>query len=160
MSNAILLPVLIVLSYLIFLLKNAGQVFKYASASKFGNKVSNMVLEKKGFKIYNGSKETNDAGGLNEFKIDSNIYLKTGPKKQPGFLDNKIVRTKKELNSQLKHLELILALESPLTILASKSKCTTKRLEEFIKIKKEVQLKIIELSQTISYYQSNKINLC
>ncbi|RIA08541.1 hypothetical protein OE09_0356 [Flavobacteriaceae bacterium MAR_2010_72] len=160
MSNIILLILLIAVSYFIFLIESKTTMFGYANLIAFGNNdLFNLFQEltkpKKDFSL-NLNREKSQ---LNEFRTDSNQDLIAKTIKQPLHLD-KTITAQRELKSNLKHLELILALETPLSNLASKDKCTVERLEEFVKIKKEVQLKIIELSQTISAYQSSKVNMC
>lgn len=59
-----------------------------------------------------------------------------------------------KLQSNLKNLEFMLTLENSLMNLASKDQCSTDRLEEFMKMKKELQINIINLSQLITGYQS------
>ncbi|WP_072403734.1 hypothetical protein [Flaviramulus basaltis] len=92
-----------------------------------------------------------------KINIDSKTNLNLNLNKKPKIADKKIDVIRHELSSNLKHLEFILAFENQLADLASKDKCNLERLEDFMKIKKDVQLKIIELSQTITYYQSQRI---
>ncbi|TVZ57934.1 hypothetical protein NA63_0425 [Flavobacteriaceae bacterium MAR_2010_105] len=161
MSNIILLILLIAVSYFIFLIESKTTMFGYANLIAFGNNdLFNLFQEltkpKKDFSL-NLNREKSQ---LNEFRINPNQNSSAKTIKQPLHLDKTITAAKRELKSNLKHLELILALETPLSNLVSKDKCTVERLEEFVKIKKEVQIKIIELSQTITAYQSSQVNMC
>jgi len=68
--------------------------------------------------------------------------------------DTNIIRTKKALQKNLNHLEFIITIEESLVSLAANDRCNAIRLEEYLKVKKEVQLKIIELTTSLSFLTS------
>lgn len=67
---------------------------------------------------------------------------------------------KKELDDHLKHLEFILAFENQLKGLGCNGNGTIDKLERFMLLKQEVQLKTIQLSQIILKEQLNKNEIC
>ncbi|QNK76524.1 hypothetical protein H7F37_10290 [Winogradskyella sp. PAMC22761] len=75
------------------------------------------------------------------------------------YIDNKIKEASKELKRNLNHLDFITGIEESFMKVASNDSCI-ERLQEYLKLKKEIQLKIIELSKLIADYQVNKIESC
>ncbi|MGJ8548054.1 hypothetical protein [Winogradskyella wichelsiae] len=91
---------------------------------------------------------------------NTNNGLKTNFVNDTFYIDDKIREAKMELKRSLNHLDFIIGIEESLVKLASKDCCNIKRLQEYLKLKKEIQLKIIELSELIAHYQANKIGVC
>lgn len=156
MSNLIFILLFILISYLIFLFEKGNYLYGLSQVFSFNilNEsiiVNENMMEKKNkvnndYKIY-GSGQVDK---YPETHKASNIVYKSD------ILGKKIEFKRRELNSNLKHLEYILTIENQLSNLAYKNTYTVERLEEYIKIKKEIQLKIIELSQIISHHNSSK----
>lgn len=153
MSNFIFLSLFIVISYIIFLFERGNLLVGLAHIPFFNNFSEIINIEKK-YAVNNGS----DLGVY--IAAQKQIKVEPKPNKKPKNTNKKIDIIRQELSSNLKHLEFILAFENRLADLASNDKCSLERLEDFMKIKKDVQLRIIELSQTITYYQSKRINMC
>ncbi|MEP5254413.1 MAG: hypothetical protein ABJQ39_05075 [Winogradskyella arenosi] len=72
-------------------------------------------------------------------------------------LDIQMRSVKAALKKNLTHLEFIITIEESLISLAEKDRCTALRLQEYLKIKKAIQLKIIKLTRKLSNYQMKKM---
>tara|TARA_R110002049_G_scaffold308910_1_gene514815 strand:- start:2357 stop:2752 length:396 start_codon:yes stop_codon:yes gene_type:complete len=126
--------------------------------ASFFNNTNKNIAEEKDADLFN-SPDINisvSKRAMEGLKIDSTTELN----KKAEIVNTKIELMRKELNSNLRHLEFILTIENQLANLASKDKYTLERLQKYVKVKMDVQLKIIQLSQSISNDQSKKINLC
>lgn len=157
MSNLIILFLSIIISYLIFFLEKENLLMSLVQAS-FLNGINKSTNEGKSIDSFYNSSIGRGVSKKEKrgFEIDTRNELK----KKSENINTKISSIRKELNSNLKHLEFILMIENQLVDLATKDKYTIERLQKYVKVKIEVQLKIIQLSQRITNYNSSQINLC
>lgn len=155
----ILLPTIALISFLFFYLfldhENSILMQLLFSIQDSGN-----VDKKLYYSEFNPQHVVGNSGCVVNDKLEVDENKEQTFKPLDSEFDLKIKDAQVKLKNNLKNLEFIMATEDSLLKLAEKDKCSIERLEEFIRIKKEVQLKIIELSQVIATCQSGKVNLC
>lgn len=150
MSNLILAFLIIGVCYLIFLVEKENHKFRLLASS--GINFSKAVFGQNKNMINPNFEEKGIEGYSKMISKDLNKGLKLGLIKQPEIIDKKKSIAKKELRNNLKHLELIMTIES----LTENDKAQIEKLMELEKVKKKVQLKVIELSNNLLSYQKKQ----
>ncbi|MDO7171526.1 hypothetical protein [Mariniflexile sp. AS56] len=157
MSNLILLLLFALITYVIFFIEKDALILDFSEISFFNETFENGDETKNRDLFKTAPGKTSIATITEEVLVSNPKMVQTVI---PTIENSKIKALRQELNINLMHLEYTISFEDQLADLASKDRVSLERLQEYAVAKQELQLKIIELTQTISYYQSEKINLC